>query len=32
VSERVGARAHCPVLVMRAQASADPRFANCSSG
>ena len=30
VSERVGARAHCPVLVMRDQASAD--FANCSSG
>jgi nucleotide-binding universal stress UspA family protein len=32
VSERVGARAHCPVLVMRDQASADARFATRSSG
>ena len=32
VSERVGARAHCPVLVMRDQASADARFASRSSG
>ena len=32
VSERVGARARCPVLVMRDQASADARFASRSSG
>jgi nucleotide-binding universal stress UspA family protein len=32
VSERVGARAHCPVLVMRDQASADARLASRSSG
>ena len=32
VSERVGARASCPVLVMRDQASADARLASRSSG
>lgn len=32
VSERVGAHARCPVLVMRDQASADGRFASRSSG
>jgi nucleotide-binding universal stress UspA family protein len=32
VSERVGARARCPVLVMRDQASADARFSSRSSG
>ena len=32
VSERVGARARCPVLVMRDQASADARFTSRNSG
>jgi nucleotide-binding universal stress UspA family protein len=32
VSERVGARARCPVLVMRDQASADARLTSRSSG
>ncbi len=32
VSERVGAHARCPVLVMRDQASADARFTSRSSG
>ena len=32
VSERVGARAHCPVLVMRDQSSADARLASRNSG